>query len=105
MGDGGGSIISISSTVILVRLLIKFTDAMFGIWHRGVISQNIMAATSQYLKKAYDKISKWLTVELRQMGKDTRLEVGKLMRESMQRLGKRKQLLTYVSFSSLSPTI
>lgn len=33
-----------------------------------------MAATSQYLEKAYDKIFKWLTLEFRQMGKDAQLE-------------------------------
>lgn len=59
-----------------------------------------MAATSQYLEKAYDKIFKWLSLEFRQMGKDAQLEVGELMREGVQRLRKRQELLTYVFFSS-----
>lgn len=68
--------------------------------------QDIMAATSQYLEKAYDKIFKWLSLEFRQMGKEAQLEVGELMREGVQRLRKRQELLTYVfSYHSLLPFV
>ncbi|KIY63425.1 oligomeric complex COG6 [Cylindrobasidium torrendii FP15055 ss-10] len=64
------------------------------------VGLDIMAATSQYLEQGYDKISRWCAFEFRQL---SQLEVSATMRESIQRLRKRPELLTE-ALATLSQT-
>ncbi|KAL0946384.1 hypothetical protein HGRIS_012614 [Hohenbuehelia grisea] len=54
---------------------------------------DIMASTSTYLEEAYEKILRWCTYEFQQIGKDMQLEVSPTMRQAVQRLRKRPELL------------
>ncbi|KAI0064458.1 oligomeric complex COG6 [Artomyces pyxidatus] len=54
---------------------------------------DIMATTSAYLEKGYDKIFRWCSFEFRQMGRDSVLEAGSNMQEAVQRLRQRPELL------------
>ena len=58
-----------------------------------------MASTSTNLEQGYEKILRYLSNEFRQVGRDTQLEVSGQMREAVQRLRKRPELLTYVLLS------
>lgn len=59
-----------------------------------------MASTSSYLEQGYEKIARWCNYEFRQL---SQLEVSTTMRESVNRLRKRPELLTEV-LSILSQT-
>lgn len=61
---------------------------------------DIMYSTSSYLEQGYDKITRWCAYEFRQLGQ---LEVSSIMRESVNRLRKRPELLTE-ALSILSQT-
>lgn len=63
-----------------------------------------MASTSSYLEQAFEKIVRWCSYEFRQIGRDGMLEVSPTMRESVRRLRKRAELLTYALHLSLLPT-
>ncbi|PPQ84070.1 hypothetical protein CVT26_013151, partial [Gymnopilus dilepis] len=63
----------------------------------------IMASTSTNLEKGYEKILRYLSNEFRQVGRDTQLEVSGQMREAVQRLRKRPELLTE-ALAALSET-
>lgn len=63
----------------------------------------IMAATSSYLEQAYEKICRWCNFEFRQMGRDAQLDVTPSMREAVQRLKQRPELLSE-ALSYLSQT-
>ena len=54
-----------------------------------------MAATAQYLEKAYDKLFKWCSLEFRNLGRDAVLEVSNNLREGVKRLRQRPELLGY----------
>ena len=54
-----------------------------------------MAATAQYLEKAYDKLFKFCSLEFRNLGRDAVLEVGTNLREGVKRLRQRPELLGY----------
>jgi hypothetical protein len=56
---------------------------------------DIMASTSSNLERGYEKIFRWCSHEFRQTGRDLHLEVSVIMRESVSRLRKRPELLTY----------
>ena len=63
---------------------------------------DIMAATSNHLEQAFDKISRYCSFEFRQMGKDAQTEVGPTMQQAVKRLQQRPELLKCVStFASL----
>ena len=55
-----------------------------------------MEYTSQHLEAGYSKIFKWCSFESRGFSKDV-LEVSSTMREAIQRLRQRPDLLTSVS--------
>jgi hypothetical protein len=55
-----------------------------------------MSSTSTNLEQGYDKILRFLSNEFRRTGKDYSMEVTTTMRESVVRLKKRPELLTYV---------
>ena len=57
-----------------------------------------MATTSSYLEQGYDKTHRWLTFEFRRIGRESQLEVSSVMREAIQRLSQRPELLSCVSF-------
>ncbi|KZV66572.1 oligomeric complex COG6 [Peniophora sp. CONT] len=54
---------------------------------------DIMAATAQYLEKAYDKLFRWCSLEFRNLGRDSVLEVSSNLREGIKRLRQRPELL------------
>ncbi|KAJ7225913.1 oligomeric complex COG6 [Mycena pura] len=64
---------------------------------------DIMASTSSYLEQGYEKIVRWCSYEVLQMGRDMQVEVGPTMREAVRRLRKRPELLTE-ALTSLSQT-
>ncbi|KAI0318919.1 oligomeric complex COG6 [Amylostereum chailletii] len=64
---------------------------------------DIMAATATYLEKGYDKLFRWCSLEFRQMGRDSSLEVSGTLREAVRRLRLRPELLTY-ALATLSQT-
>ena len=57
---------------------------------------DIMAATSNHLEQAFDKISRYCSFEFRQMGKDAQTEVGPTMQQAVKRLQQRPELLKWV---------
>ena len=59
-----------------------------------------MSSTSTHLEQGYDKILRFLSNEFRRTGKDYSMEVTSTMRESVVRLKKRPELLTYVPLLS-----
>lgn len=63
---------------------------------------DILSTTSNYLEQAYEKIFRWCSFEFRNMGRETQLEVDDVMREAVQRLRERPELLTYVPLPFLS---
>ncbi|KAK7473122.1 Golgi transport complex subunit 6 [Stygiomarasmius scandens] len=64
---------------------------------------DIIASTSSHLEQAYEKIFRWCSHEFLQIGRDSQLEVSSTMREAIQRLKKRPELLTE-ALTSLSQT-
>ncbi|KAG8970571.1 Golgi transport complex subunit 6 [Tulasnella sp. 419] len=54
---------------------------------------DIMSLTSSLMDQAYHKIARWCSFEFRQMGRDSQLEVGPIMREAVKRLRQRPELL------------
>ncbi|KAK7693935.1 hypothetical protein QCA50_003509 [Cerrena zonata] len=54
---------------------------------------DIMAATSNHLEQAYDKIFRYCSFEFRQMGRDAQTEVGHTMQQAVKRLQRRPELL------------
>uniref|UniRef100_A0A8H7Y3X8 Conserved oligomeric Golgi complex subunit 6 n=1 Tax=Psilocybe cubensis TaxID=181762 RepID=A0A8H7Y3X8_PSICU len=63
----------------------------------------IMASTSSNLEQGYEKILRYCSNEFRQVGRDSQLEVNSEMREAVNRLRKRPELLTE-ALSFLSET-
>jgi hypothetical protein len=63
-----------------------------------VCSLEIMASTSAHLEQGYEKILRFCSNEFRQVGRDSQIEVNSAMREAVQRLRKRPELLTWVMF-------
>ncbi len=61
-----------------------------------------MEYTSQHLEAGYSKIFKWCSFESRGFSKDV-LEVSATMREAIQRLRHRPDLLTYARPASPHP--
>jgi len=59
-----------------------------------IFSLEIMTSTSAYLEQAYEKILRYCSNEFRQVGRDSQIEVNAVMREAVQRLRKRSELLT-----------
>jgi len=59
-----------------------------------IFSLEIMTSTSTYLEQAYEKILRYCSNEFRQAGRDSQIEVNAVMREAVQRLRKRSELLT-----------
>ncbi|KAJ6626835.1 oligomeric complex COG6 [Mycena sp. CBHHK59/15] len=64
---------------------------------------DIMASTSSHLEQGYEKIFRWCSYEFRQMGKDMQIEVSATIREAVDRLRKRPELLTE-ALTALSQT-
>ncbi|KAF8902805.1 oligomeric complex COG6-domain-containing protein [Gymnopilus junonius] len=62
-----------------------------------------LCSTSANLEQGYEKILRYLSNEFRQGGRDSQLEVSSQMREAVQRLRKRPELLTE-ALASLSET-
>jgi hypothetical protein len=64
--------------------------------HRSlsIFSLEIMTSTSAYLEQGYEKILRYCSNEFRQVGRDSQIEVNVVMREAVQRLRKRPELLT-----------
>ena len=56
-----------------------------------------MAATAQYLEKAYEKLFKFCSLEFRNLGRDAVLEVSTNLREGVKRLRQRPELLGYAA--------
>lgn len=54
-----------------------------------------MATTATYLEQGYDKMARWCANEFRQMGRDAQLDVSGILREAVQRLRQRPELLRY----------
>ena len=59
-----------------------------------------MAATAQYLERAYDKLFKFCSLEFRNLGRDAVLEVSTNLREGVKRLRQRPELLGYALLPS-----
>ena len=59
-----------------------------------ISSLEIMTSTSAYLEQGYEKILRYCSNEFRQVGRDSQIEVNAIMREAVQRLRKRPELLT-----------
>jgi hypothetical protein len=55
-----------------------------------------MTATSSYLEHGYEKLLRWTSGEFRQIGREMLIEVTPTLREAIQRLRKRPELLTCV---------
>ncbi|KAF8638929.1 hypothetical protein AX17_001841 [Amanita inopinata Kibby_2008] len=55
---------------------------------------DIMASTSSHLEQGYDKIFRWCSNEFRQLSRDVHYDVNPILRECVQRLRKRPELLT-----------
>ncbi|THU94175.1 oligomeric complex COG6 [Dendrothele bispora CBS 962.96] len=64
---------------------------------------DIMGSTSSYLEQGYEKMFRWCSHEFLQTGRDSQLEVSSTMREVVQRLRERPELLTE-ALTSLSQT-
>ncbi|KAF8583843.1 oligomeric complex COG6 [Ramaria rubella] len=64
---------------------------------------DIMSLTSSLLDQAYQKIFRWCSFEFRQLGKDSQLEVGPVMKEAVRRLRQQPDLLSE-ALKSLSQT-
>ncbi|KAF8322621.1 oligomeric complex COG6 [Clavulina sp. PMI_390] len=62
---------------------------------------DIMARTGDQLDNAYAKVQRWCSFEFRQLGKDSHLEVSRVMREAVARLKKRPDILS-VALSDLA---
>ncbi|KAF9476408.1 oligomeric complex COG6 [Pholiota conissans] len=63
----------------------------------------IMASTSTHLEDGYEKILRYCSNEFRKVGRDSQLEVSPVMKQTIQRLRKRPELLTE-ALSALSET-
>lgn len=59
---------------------------------------DIMTATSSYMEQAYEKIFRWCSYEFRQMAREVQIEVTPTIREGVNRLRQRTELLKQVSF-------
>lgn len=59
----------------------------------ALAAKDIMAATSEQLEIAYDKIFRWCQFEFRKYTRDASLEVSNTMREAVKRLMGRDQML------------
>ena len=57
---------------------------------------DIMATTSTYLERGYDKNHRWLTFKFRRIGIESQLEVTPVMHEAVCRLSQ-PELLSQVS--------
>lgn len=53
-----------------------------------------MSLTSSLLEQAYQKIFRWCSYNFRQLGKDSNLEVGSVMKEAVRRLKQQPELLS-----------
>lgn len=64
--------------------------------HRNlsINSLEIMSSTCAHLEQGYEKILRYCSNEFRQVGRDSQVEVNVVMREAVQRLRNRPELLT-----------
>jgi hypothetical protein len=62
-----------------------------------------MSATSRVLEAGYDKLARWVAAEFRTLGRDASLEASPTLREAVQRLRGRSELLSSVHPTYLCP--
>ncbi len=55
----------------------------------------LVSLTSQYLEEGYEKISRWCSLEFRQLGRHAQLEVSPVMQDAVRWLQKRPELLRF----------